>query len=139
MSLGPLPLNMYFGIVVGFFATVVVASALNRFGDEMFRRGVARPFFLGRRRLHHRQFLFVVLPAAYAVLSALILAGYVTVVWSLLWQGLAGTVAVGASCLLLDLFVDHARKGGGWGYIHHELIYFAVPAFAFSNFLRLAL
>lgn len=138
MNLVPLQLNFYFGVAVGFFATLAIASALDQFGDAMFRRGVARPFFLGRYRLHHRQFLFFVLPVAYAALSILVLAGYVSVVWSLLWPGLGGTVAVATSCLLLDLIVDYARKGGGRGYIHHELIYLAVPVFAFSNFLRLA-
>lgn len=132
-------MNMYFGIPVGFFATLALASALNQLGDAMFRRGVARPFFLGRYRLHHRSFLFVVLPAAYAALSALVVTGYVEIVWSLFWTGMAGTFVVAGSCLMLDLFVDYARKEGGWGYLHHELIYFAVPAFAFSNFLRLAI
>jgi hypothetical protein len=104
----------------------------------MFRRGVARPFFLGRYRLHHRRFLFVILPLGYAMISLLILAGYVQIVWSDFWTGLATTFVIGASCLLLDLAVDYARESGGWGYVHHELIYLAVPAFAFSNFLRIA-
>jgi hypothetical protein len=26
-----------------------------------------------------------------------------------------------------------------WGILHHELIYLAIPAFAFSDFLRLVL
>lgn len=137
MILDPTQLSLYFGMAVGFLATLAIASVLDQFGDAMFRKGVARPFFFGRYRLHHRRFLFVVLPVGYASLAVLILAGYVTVDWGLLWPGLAGTFAVATSCLALDLVVDNARKGGGWGYIHHELIYLAVPAFAFSNFLRL--
>ncbi len=134
----PLAGNMYFGIIVGFFATLAFASALDQFGDEMFRRGVARPFFLGRHRLHHRHFLFIVLPLAYVVLSTLVIAGLVQVESSLLWTGLAGTLSIAGSCLILDLALDYASSSRGWGFIHHELIYLAVPAFAFSDFLKLA-
>jgi hypothetical protein len=123
-------------MVVGFFATIALASALDQFGDEMFKRGVARPFFVGKYRLHHRHVLYVVLPLAYAVLSTLILAGYITVVSSLLWTGLAGTLVVAGGCLILDMAVDYGIHSRGWGFIHHELIYLLVPAFAFSDFLR---
>ena len=132
-------LNIYLGLALGFVTTLAVALALNRFGDAMFRRGVARPFFVGRHRLHHRRFLFVVLPAIYVSLAALVLFGFVTVVWSLLWTGLAGTVLIAASCLFLDLALDYSQGSGGWGFLHHELVYLAVPAFAFSEFLKLAI
>jgi hypothetical protein len=127
---------MYFGMVVGFFATLAFASALDQFGDEMFKRGVARPFFVGKHRLHHRHFLYIVVPLAYAVLSTLILAGYVRVVSGLLWTGLAGTLVVAGGCLVLDMALDYGYHSSGWGFIHHELIYLLVPAFAFSDFLR---
>lgn len=131
--------NLQLGIIVGFVATLGIASVLNRFGDAMFRRGVARPFFLGSYRLHHRRFLFVFLPTGYAILSALVLAGYVQIIWSDFWTGLVSTLAIAAACLFLDLALDYARDSGGWGFVHHELIYLAVPAFAFTDFLRLAL
>jgi len=135
MSL-PFAGNLHFGLLVGFAATLAVASVLNEFGDVMFRKGVARPFFFGRYRLHHRRFLFVFFPLGYALLASLILLGYVQIVWSDLWTGMATTIAIAAACLLLDLAVDYARDSGGWGFIHHELIYLAVPAFAFANFLK---
>jgi hypothetical protein len=134
----PLAGNMYFGIIVGFFATFAIASVLDQFGDEMFKRGVARPFFLGRYRLHHRHFLYIVLPLGYSILSTLILAGYVEVVSNLLWAGLADTIVVAGTCLLLDLALDYGSHSRGWGFIHHELIYLAVPMFVFTDFLRLA-
>lgn len=136
-AIGPFSVNLCIGVAVGFVVMMMVASALNQFGDAMFRRGVAKPFFFGRRRLHHRSFLFGFLPAAYLGLSALILTGVVKIIWSLFWTGLASTLVVALTCLLLDLAIDHARKGGGWGYIHHELVYLLVPVFAFSDFLRL--
>jgi hypothetical protein len=136
VNFGPLPLNLYFGMAVGFFATVAIASALNQFGDAMFKRGVARPFFVGRHRLHHRWFLFIALPVAYSSLSALVVAGYVEIVWSLLWTGLAGTILVAVDCLLVDMTIDYVRKGRGWGFLRHELVYLAVPVYAFSAFLR---
>lgn len=127
------------GALVGFAATLVAASVLNHLGNTMFRRGVAMPFFLGRRRVHHRPVLFYFLPAAYSLLAGLFLAGYITVVWGLFWTGLLSTLAVAASCLVFDLCVDYSRGSGRWGFLHHELIYLTVPAFAFSSFLRLAL
>ncbi len=135
----PLAGNTDFGIMVGFFAVLAFASALDQFGDEMFRRGVARPFFFGKYRLHHRHFLFVILPVGYAILSAFIVAGYVTIVPNLLWTGLAGSLIVAGGCLVLDLALDYASSSRGWGFIHHELIYLAVPAYAFSDFLRIAI
>jgi hypothetical protein len=134
-----LPLgNLNFGLVVGFAMTLAIATVLNEFGDVMFRRGVARPFFFGKYRLHHRRFLYVYLPIGYAMLSALIRLGIVQVVWSDSWTGIVTTVVIAAGCLLLDLAVDYAQDSWGWGFIHHELIYLAVPAFAFTDFLHLA-
>jgi hypothetical protein len=138
LNIGPLEANLQFGMALGFVATLVIATILNRFGDAMFSRGVARPFFLGRYRIHHRRFLFVFVPMGYALISLLILAGFVQIVWADFWTGLAATLMIGAACLLLDLTFDYARESGGWGFIHHELIYLVVPAFAFSNFLRIA-
>ena len=135
MSLG-YPLDLYVGITVGFFATVAIASALNLLGDAMFRRGVARPFFVGRYRLHHRNFLFKAVPVAYLAIAAMVLTGVVKIEWGLFWTGLAGTVLVAADCLLVDLTFDYVRKGRGWGLLSHELVYFAVPVYAFSAFLR---
>ena len=118
--------------------TLAIAALLNDFGDAMFRKGVARPFFFGKYRLHHRRFLYVYLPLGYALLSALIHFGYVQIVWSDLWTGMITTLFIAAGCLLLDLAVDYAQDNRGWGFIHHELIYLAVPAFAFTDFLHLA-
>jgi hypothetical protein len=138
MAIGLPHASLYAGLIVGFAVTLAVAQALNEFGDVMFKRGVAKPFFIGGHRLHHRDFLFVGLPAAYALLSSLVMAHFVKIVWSLFWTGLAGTIAVAAVCLTVDLAVDYAREGGGWGVFHHELIYLAIPLYVFSNFLRLA-
>jgi len=137
MSL-PFAGNLNFGLVAGFLATLAIASLLNEFGDIMFSKGVARPFFFGRYRLHHRRFLFVFLPMGYSLLSFLIVLGYVQIVWSDLWTGIVTTFVIGATCLLLDLTVDYLQDSWGWGLIHHELIYLAVPAFAFTDFLHLA-
>ena len=131
--------NVYFGAMVGFAATLVVASLLNQFGNTMFRMRVAMPFFFGRRRVHHRQVLFYFLPAAYSALAALFIAGYVKIVWSLFSPGLMCTLVIAASCLVFDLCLDYSRGGARLGFLHHERIYLTVPAFAFSSFLRLAL
>ena len=137
MNIGFLEVNLQFGMLIGFVATLALAAILNRFGDVMFRRGVARPFFVGRYRLHHRRFLFVFLPIGYAILSLLILAGHIEIIWSDFWTGILSTLVIAASCVLLDLGLDYAHDSGGWGFMHHELIYLAVPAFAFTDFLHL--
>ena len=131
--------NIYFGVLVGFLATVVAALVLNQVGNTMFRKGVAMPFFLGRRRVHHRAVLFYFLPAAYATLVGLFFAGYIRIVWSLFSTGLLCTLVIAASCLVFDLCFDYSRGEVKLGFLHHELIYLTVPAFAFSSFLRLAL
>jgi hypothetical protein len=128
-----------FGALLGFFIILAAAMVLDLFGNEMFRKGVAMPFFLGSRRVHHRQVLFYFLPAAYSTIAALFLAGYIKVVWSLFSTGLLCTLVIAASCLVFDLCLDYSRGGGRLGFLHHELIYLTVPAFAFSSFLRLAL
>lgn len=130
--------NLYIGLGLGFAATLLFALLLNKFGNVMFRWGVAKPFFIGGRRLHHRQFLLLVLPLAYGSLAALILAGYVQIVWGLLWTGIEGTLAIVAFCLTVDLVLDYAGDGLGRGLLKHELIYLTIPAFVFSNFLKLA-
>ena len=135
----PFEVNAYFGALLGFVATMLVASVLNQLGNSMFRRGVAMPFFFGRRRIHHRQVLFYFLPAAYTMLAALFLAGYVKIVWSLFSTGLLCTVVIAGSCLVFDLCLDYSRGGGRLGFLQHELIYLTVPVFAFTSFLRLAL
>ena len=128
--------NVYLGAVVGFVAVLATALVLNELGNSMFRRGVAMPFFLGRRRLHHRQVLYYGLPAAYATIATLFFAGYITVVWSLFWTGLVTTALIAASCLLFDLTLDYIKGKGRWGYLHHELVYLVVPAYVFTDFLR---
>lgn len=139
MSLGILQGNLLVGVTVGLVATLVIASALNRFGDAMFRRGIARPYYVGKHRLHHRDFLFIGLPAGYGAITTLVLAGYISIVWNLLWTGLAGTILVAVSCLALDLVIDSVKEGGRLGYIHHEIVYCAVPLYAFTEFLKVAL
>ena len=103
----------------------------------MFRRGVAKPFYIRGHRLHHRDFLLVFIPTVYVVLTTLIVAGFVHIVWRLLWTGLGTTLAIAAACLAVDLAVDYVSSNPHrWGVVHHELIYVLIPAFAFLNFLR---
>jgi hypothetical protein len=136
MTFGDYPFNLYFGLTVGFFATVAIASAIDKFGDAMFRKGIARPFFVGKYRLHHRSFLFKVVPVAYLAIAALILAGFVKIEWDFFWTGIMGTILVAVDCLLLDLTIDYFRHEKGWGILRHEILYIAVPMYAFSAFLR---
>ena len=140
--LGSVPpsLSLADGITIGFFAMIVIASILDKFGDAMFKRGVAKPFYMLGHRLHHRHFLLVILPLLYSCLAALILGGYVKIVGSLLWTGLATTLFVSMVCLATDLFLDYrSSTGKKLGFIRHELIYLLIPASAFMEFLRLVI
>ncbi len=138
MGFSPLSLNLYEGLAFGFFFTVLLATLLNRFGDVMFRWGVAKPFYIRNHRVHHRTFLFVFLPAAYGLLVLLLQLGVVRIVGRYLWTGLASTFLIGAACLTLDLLWDHQSLWRArWGILHHEFIYVAIPLYAFSNFLRI--
>ncbi|MDG6986065.1 MAG: hypothetical protein JRM73_04885 [Nitrososphaerota archaeon] len=130
------PLDLYFGLTVGFFATVAIASALDKFGNAMFARGIARPFVVGRYRLHHRSFLYKALPVAYLAVAGMVLAGLVKIEWTVVWTGMMGTILVAVDCMLLDLTIDYVRQGRGWGFLRHELVYVLVPMYAFSAFLR---
>ena len=136
MNLGPLPANIYFGVAVGFGAVLLTASMLNKFGDELFKRGFVKPFFLGKHRVHHQRFLFVILPGGYSLLSFMVLLGLLKIVWSVFWAGLAATMVIGTGCLALDITLDYARGGEGWGFLHHELVYLAIPLFVFTNLVR---
>ena len=118
---------------------MAIASGLDKFGDTMFARGVARPFFLGKYRLHHRSFLFKAVPAAYVAIAAMVLVGMVKIQWVFFWTGLAGTTLVAIDCVALDLTMDYVRKGKGWGFLSHELVYLAVPMYAFAEFLRVVI
>lgn len=137
--MGQLPGNIYFGVAAGFLAALVAASALNVFGDAMYERGYAKPFYLGGRRVHHRAFLFAVLPGAYLLLTSMVIEGMVRVVWSMFWTGVASTLIIGLGCLVFDIGFDYVRaEGEGW-FLKQEMIYLAIPLFVFTNFIRMAL
>ena len=136
----PQTLNLADGIAIGFFTVIVIASILDKFGDAMFKRGVAKPFYVLGHRLHHRHFLLVILPLLYSGLGALILSGYVRIVGSLLWTGLASTLVVSVACLATDLALDYRSSTvRSLGLFRHELIYLLIPAYAFAEFLRLVI
>jgi hypothetical protein len=89
--------------------------------------------------LHHRHFLLIILPLIYSGIAALIMAGYVQVVGSLLWNGLGCTLITAAACLAADLALDYSATERSLGIIRHELIYLLIPAYAFADFLRLTI
>ncbi len=140
MGVLPLSLNVYDGLAIGFFTTIVIAFVLDKFGNVMFRKGVAKPFYVGAHRLHHRDFLFIVIPIVYAALAFLISTGVVHIVFRLLWTGLGATLAIAAACLAIDLALDYlSTTSFRWGILRHELVYLLIPAFAFSDFLRVVI
>lgn len=139
MNAGALSANIYFGVAMGFLATLAAASVLDLFGDAMYRRGFAKPFYLWGHRVHHGPFLFSILPAGYILLATMMLEGALRVRWSLFWTGVASTALVGIGCLVFDLALDYLGGEGKSRIFRHEMVYLAIPVFVFTNFLRMAL
>jgi hypothetical protein len=133
-----LDLNVYNGIAIGFLVLFLVAALLDKLGDALFRRGIAKPFYIRGHRVHHRDVLLIALPLTYALIAALVLLGDVRLVSGTLWTGLGNMLIIAAACLGFDLALDYGIPRVRWGILHHELIYLLIPAYAFTGFIHLA-
>lgn len=126
--------RFYLGLAIGFAAVITLAALLNKLGDIMFRKGMARPFYVKGHRIHHRDVLILTLPATYTLLVSLMMLNFVQVVWSAFLTGIETTLVIAAGCLLVDLMLDRVRFGArerAW--LHHELIYLLIPAYFFTH------
>ncbi len=128
--------RVFVGLIAGFAAILLLASLGDKLGDVMFRKGLARPFYLRGHRIHHRSVVLHAFPAAYVLVAALIVLGSVQVVWHSFWTSVEITFLIAAGCLLLDLALDRVSSSERErAVLHHELVYLAIPAYVFTHLL----
>jgi hypothetical protein len=126
-------------LAIGFAVVLALAAVLNKAGDFLYRKGIAKPFYVKGYRLHHRDVLLVLVPAAYVALAALISLHYVRVVSYLFWPSLDFAFLLVGVCLAIDLGLDAlSSKVTEGALLHHEWVYFLLPAYLFTHLLVLA-
>jgi hypothetical protein len=125
-------------LLAGFIIILSSAAILNKVGDFLYHRGVAKPFYLRGHRLHHRSFLLTIVPASYVVIATLIYFHYVGVMWSSFWPSAEITLLLAATCLTFDLVLDAiSNREKRMALLHHEWVYLLVPAYAFTHLIVL--
>lgn len=127
-----------FGLVTGFIVVLASTLVLDKAGDYLYHRGIAKPFYLRGYRLHHRNFLLALIPSGYVVLATLIYLHFIRILWSSFWPSAEVTLALAGLCLTFDLSWDalsssEKRKS----LFHHEWVYFLVPAYVFTHLVAL--
>lgn len=123
-------------LAAGFIVVLLVAAVLNKVGDFLYRKGIAKPFYVKGHRLHHRNVLLIHVPAAYVALAALISLHYLRVLWYSLWPSAEFTLLLVGVCLTIDLSLDVLSSKEVRGtLLHHEWVYFLLPAYVFTHIL----
>jgi hypothetical protein len=127
------------GLVTGFFIVVSATLVLDKVGDYLYHRGIAKPFYVFGRRLHHRKVVVALVPACYAAVATMVYLHYMRVLWSAFWPGVEITLCLAGACLLVDFTLDAlSTKEKRRALLHHEWVYFVVPAYVFTHVVALA-
>lgn len=127
------------GLFAGFVVVLSISTFVNKAGDYLYRRGIAKPFYLRGYRVHHRKFLTAFVPAFYVAVATLIFLHFARVLWGSLWPSVEITVFLAAFCLTLDFTLDWlttAEKRMNL-VLHHEWLYFVLPAYIFTHMVVL--
>lgn len=125
-------------LVAGFFVILSSTLLLDKAGDVLYHKGIAKPFYLLGHRLHHRSFLLSIVPASYVAVAALIYLHYMRVVWSSFWPSVDVTLFLAGACLALDFTLDAlSSREKRRALLHHEWVYVVVPAYAFTHLVAL--
>jgi hypothetical protein len=74
-------------------------AILNKAGDYLYHKGIAKPFYMLGYRLHHRNFLLALVPASYATIGTLIYLHYFRVLWYAFWPSVEITMFLAGMCL----------------------------------------
>jgi len=125
-------------LVLGFIVVVSSTAILNKAGDLLYHKGIAKPFYLLGHRLHHRNFLLAIVPATYVVVATLIYVHFMRILWYSFWPSVEITFFLVGICLTIDLTLDalstvEKRRA----LLHHEWVYVLVPAYAFTHLLAI--
>lgn len=133
-------LDQLLWIPLGFAAVCLFAGLLSSFGDLMYRKGIASPFYVRGHRLHHRPVIMITFPSGYSAVVILALAGYVQIAWGSIVPATATALAIAAGCVVLDLVLDkHSASLRMESFLHHEWLYLTVPAVLLTGLLRFVL
>jgi hypothetical protein len=125
-------------LVAGFVVVVSSMAVLNKAGDLLYHKGIAKPFYLLGYRLHHRNVALAFVPAVYAVVAAMIYLHYMRILWYSFWPSVEITLFLVGICLTVDLTLDALSNAGKRGaLLHHEWVYVLVPAYAFTHLLAI--
>jgi hypothetical protein len=125
-------------LVAGFVVILSSTAILNKVGDLLYHRGIAKPFYLLGHRLHHRSFLLALVPTSYIAVATLIYEHYMRVLWYSFWPSVEITLFLAAICLTFDLVLDaFSRAETRRALLHHEWVYVIVPAYVFTHLVAL--
>ena len=127
------------GLFTGFAVVFSLTAFVNKAGDYLYHKGIAKPFYVRGYRLHHKNFLLVLIPGAYVVLATLIYLHFFEVLWGNLWPGIEVTVLLAAFCLTIDFSLDALIKAEKRMtlLLHHEWVYLVLPAYIFTHLVAL--
>jgi hypothetical protein len=125
-------------LVAGFVVVLSLVTIVNKTGDVFYRWGIAKPFYVLGYRLHHRNFLLALIPASYVMVAALIYLHYMRILWYSFWPSVEITLFLAGVCLAVDFTLDAlSGKEKRTALLHHEWIYFVVPAYVFTHLVAL--
>jgi len=131
-------LELELRLVGGFIIVVAATLVLNKVGDFLFHRGIAKPFYLLGHRLHHRNFLLTIVPASYLAVAGLLYLHYMRVLWASFWPSVEITLFLAGACLMLDFTFDAlSSMEKRRALLHHEWVYVLVPAYIFTHIVAL--
>jgi hypothetical protein len=125
-------------LVAGFIIVVSSTAILNKVGDLLYHKGIAKPFYLMGYRLHHRNVLLTLVPATYVAVASLLYLHYMRVMWYSFWPSVEITLLLAAACLTIDLAVDAISSADTKrALLHHEWVYVVVPAYVFTHLIAI--
>jgi hypothetical protein len=123
-------------LLAGFIIIVSSTVVLNKVGDFLYHKGIAKPFYLFGHRLHHRNFLLALVPATYLAVATLIYMHYARVLWYSFWPSVEITLLLAGICLMVDFTLDAVSNAERTrALLHHEWVYVVVPAYAFTHLI----
>jgi hypothetical protein len=125
-------------LLAGFLIVITATLVLNKAGDVLYHKGIAKPFYILDHRLHHKSFLLALVPTSYVAVATLIWLHYIRVLWYSFWPSLEITLFLAGICLTFDLALDALSNfDKKRALLHHEWVYVLVPAYVFTHLVAL--
>ena len=125
-------------LVAGFIIVVSSTLVLDKVGDFLYHKGIAKPFYLMGHRLHHRNFLLALVPATYVAVASLLYLHYMRVMWYSFWTSVEITLFLAGACLTIDLALDAiSSTDTKRALLHHEWVYVIIPAYVFTHLVAI--